>query len=76
MNRTVADHFRFLNAWLSNLDQDDFFESTKGPATSMSFADIVSFASHPHLPDDAWLPFRDETDDDAGTHGNGLFDSL
>lgn len=76
VNRTVADHFRFLNAWLSNLDQDDFFESTKGPATSMSFADIVSFANHPYLPDDTWLPFRDKADDDADAHGNGLFDSL
>ena len=74
VNRTVADHFRFLNSWLSSLDQDDFFDSAKGPATSLAFADVVSFPNHPRLPDDSWLPSKERSDDDAGS--NGLFESL
>ena len=36
VNRTVADHFRFLTSWLSALDQEDLFESIKSPASAMS----------------------------------------
>lgn len=74
VNRTVADHFRFLNSWLSSLDQDDFFDSAKGPAMSLTFADVVSFPNHPNLPDDSWLPSKERAEDEGGS--NGLFESL
>jgi hypothetical protein len=76
VNRTVADHFRFLTSWLSALDQDDLFDSIKSPASAMSFADVVSFTNHPALPDDTWLPLRDESDDASESRNNGLFDAL
>lgn len=76
VNRTVADHFRFLTSWLSALDQDDLFESFKSPASTMSFGDTVSFSNHPALPDDTWLPLRDESDDGEEAPNTGLFDTL
>jgi hypothetical protein len=76
VNRTVADHFRFLTAWLSALDQEDLFESIKSPASTMSFADVVSFQNHPALPDDRWLPLRDEADDGEDAQTTGLFETL
>jgi hypothetical protein len=76
VNRTVADHFRFLTSWLSALDQDDLFESIKSPAATLSLGDAVSFLNHPALLDDTWLPLRDESDEGAGDQNTGLFDML
>lgn len=76
VNRTVADHFRFLYAWLSSLDEDTLFDATNDPAAALSFGSVVSFANHPALPDDIWLPPRGQSEDDDGAHGKGLFDSL
>lgn len=75
VNRTVSDHFRFLTAWLSNLDQDDLFDSARAPASALTFADVVSFLNHPALPDSAWLPLRDDSDDDDDSPIRGLFDT-
>jgi hypothetical protein len=75
-NRTVADHFRFLTAWLSTLDREELFESIKSPASAMKFADAVWFSNHPALPDDTWLPLRDASDDGEGAQTNGLFEKL
>lgn len=64
INRTVADHFRFLVSWLGNLDTDDLF-STSTPVTSqISFGEVVRFNNHPALDDDQWLPMKDEVVDD------------
>lgn len=76
VNRTVADHFRFLTSWLSALDQDDLFESIKSPAATLSLGEAVSFSNHPALADDTWLPLRDETDDGEEPQTTSLFDTL
>lgn len=76
VNRTVADHFRFLASWLSALDQDDLFESIKSPAATLSLGEAVSFSNHPALPDDSWLPLRDESDNGEEAQTTGLFDTL
>lgn len=76
INRTVADHFRFLASWLSALDQDDLFESVKSPSATLSLGETVSFSNHPALPDNTWLPLRDESDDGAENQTTGLFDTL
>lgn len=76
VNSTVGGHFRFLAAWLSALDQDDLFESIKSPAATLSLGEIVSFANHPALPDDTWLPLRDESDDAEDGQTVGMFERL
>lgn len=76
VNSTVAGHFRFLASWLSKLDQDDLFESIKSPAATLSLGDTVSFSNHPALPDDTWLPLRDDSDDDEEAKNTGLFETL
>lgn len=76
VNSTVAGHFRFLASWLSDLDQDDLFDSIKSPASTMSFGDVAAFPNHPPLPDDTWLPLRDDSDDGSESRIIGLFDTL
>lgn len=76
VNSTVGGHFRFLTSWLSALDQDDLFESIKSPAATLSLGETVSFSNHPALPDDTWLPLRDESDDGEEDHTAGLFETL
>jgi hypothetical protein len=76
VNRTVADHFRFLTSWLSALDQDDLFESVKSPAATLALGETVSFSNHPALPDNSWLPLRGDADDNADDKTTGIFDSL
>lgn len=63
-NRTVQDHFRFLASWLANLDQDDLFSSMDGKTPTLTFGEAAKFSNHPKLDDDAWLPARDDNDDD------------
>lgn len=75
-NSTVAGHFRFLTSWLSALDQDDLFESIKSPAATLSLGETVLFSNHPALPDDTWLPLRDESDDGEDGQTVGLFETL
>lgn len=74
VNRTVTDHFRFLTSWLSKLDQEDLFGASSGHGTSLTFGDVVSFANHPALRDESWLPLRDAQDDDEDSPIKGLFD--
>lgn len=76
VNSTVGGHFRFLTAWLSTLDQDDLFESIKSPAATLSLGEAVSFSNHPALPDDTWLPLRDESDDGEESQTVSLFETL
>lgn len=76
VNSTVGGHFRFLAAWLSALDQDDLFESIKSPAATLSLGETVSFSNHPSLPDDTWLPLRNDSDDGEEGQTVGLFETL
>jgi hypothetical protein len=76
VNSTVAGHFRFLTSWLSALDQDDLFESIKSPAATLSLGETILFSNHPALPDDTWLPLRDESDDGEDGQTVGLFGTL
>lgn len=76
VNSTVGAHFRFLAAWLSALDQDDLFDSIKTPAATLSLGETVSFPNHPTLPDDTWLPLRDDSDDGEDGQSVGLFETL
>lgn len=64
INRTVADHFRFLVSWLSKLDTEDLFSSSVADASQISFGDVVRFNNHPALDDGQWLPIKDEAVDD------------
>lgn len=64
INRTVADHFRFLVSWLGNLDTDDLFSTSTANAPQISFGDVVRFSNHPALDDEQWLPIKDEAVDD------------
>lgn len=76
VNSTVAGHFRFLTSWLAALDQDDLFASIKSPAANLSLGETVLFSNHPALPDDTWLPLRDESDNGEDGQTAGLFESL
>lgn len=64
INRTVADHFRFLVFWLGSLDTDDLFSTSTASAPQLSFGDVVHFNNHPGLDDEQWLPIKDEAIDD------------
>lgn len=75
VNRTVTDHFRFLSAWLAELDEDDLFDLAAGAAPTLTFGEKVSFDNHPGLPDESWLPLRDPVDDDEDSPIKGLFDA-
>lgn len=57
-NQIVAGHFRFLCAWLKNLDGHDLFSKRSDSTTSLSFADAITFANHPPLDDEQWLPVQ------------------
>ena len=61
---------------MSALDQEDLFESIKSPASAMSLGEAVSFSNHPALPDDTWLPLRDDSDDGEAAQTTGLFETL
>lgn len=75
VNRTVTDHFRFLTSWLTALDQEDLFAAASAQAPTLTFGETVSFANHPALPDEAWLPLRDASDDNDDSPIKGLFDA-
>lgn len=75
VNRTVADHFRFLTSWLGALDQEDLFSAANGSTSTLTFGSVVSFGNHPALEDDAWLPLRDIVEDEDTSPMRGLFDS-
>lgn len=64
INRTVADHFRFVVSWLSNLDTEDLFSSSSTNVSQISFGDVVRFDNHPALYDDRWLPVEEDVVDD------------
>lgn len=75
VNRTVSDHFRFLTSWLTKIDQEDLFDQSNSRSTSLTFGEVVSFPNHPAVPDEAWLPLRDASDDDQDSPIKGLFDA-
>jgi len=75
VNRTVTDHFRFLTSWLIALDQEDLFAAANVQAPTLTFGDTVSFASHPALPDESWLPLRDASEDNQDSPIMGLFEA-
>lgn len=64
-NDQVANHFRFIAAWLNALDQEDLFRE-RDFAPAISFGDEVVLSGHPALPDDQWRPPKVHTTDDAG----------
>ncbi len=75
VNRTVTDHFRFLSSWLTSLDKDDLFDLAQGASPTLTFGEIPGFHNHPVVPDDTWLPLRNEDDDDEDSPIKGLFDA-
>lgn len=76
VNRTVSDHFRFIAAWLGELDQEDLFAAAESQGPTMTFGEIVQFDNNPALPDESWLPSRDPMEDDDDSPIKGLFDTL
>lgn len=67
-NSALEKHFRFLFAWLTELDADDMFSETNCVGTNVSIGNAVSLPGHPALPDDLWLPVRAAEQD--STTGN------
>jgi hypothetical protein len=74
VNRTVADHFRFIASWLAELDQEDLFAAANSQGPTMTFGEIVQFDNNPALSDESWLPSRDSLDDEDSPI-KGLFDT-
>lgn len=73
-NRAVLDHFRFLSAWLKDLDQDDLFDMVANAAPTVTFGNMVTFTNHPPLDDESWLPVRAPTAEAEGSDLARLFD--
>jgi hypothetical protein len=65
-NASVTQHFRFLIAWLTELDADDLFAPKDRATTNVSIGQPAHVAGHPYLPDELWLPIRVAEDDASG----------
>ncbi|MCP5203422.1 MAG: hypothetical protein H6992_04615 [Pseudomonadales bacterium] len=70
-NRSVFDQFRFLCAWLADLDSEDLFSDNAGSSPQLSFGNILEFNGAPRLSEDLWEPLVvvDEDDLEQGRLG-------
>ena len=67
-NRSVFDQFRFLCAWLKDLDSEDLFSDSAGSSPQLTFGNILELGGGPSLNEDLWEPLVvvDEDDLDQG----------
>ena len=55
-NRSVFDQFRFLCAWLYDLDQDDLFDEDAASSPQLTFGQILDMRGGRYLNEDLWEP--------------------
>lgn len=55
-NRSVFDQFRFLCAWLNDLDSADLFSLDAATTPMLTFGSILELGGAPHLNEEFWEP--------------------
>lgn len=55
-NRTVFDQFRFLCAWLTDLDAEDLFREDAASSPQLTFGTILDMHGGRYLNEDLWEP--------------------
>ena len=55
-NRTVFDQFRFLCAWLTDLDAEDLFSEDAASSPQLTFGPILDMHGGRYLNEDLWEP--------------------
>ena len=55
-NRTVFDQFRFLCAWLTDLDAEDLFSENAASSPQLTFGGILDLPGGRYLNEDLWEP--------------------
>ena len=55
-NRTVFDQFRFLCAWLDDLDADDLFDEDAALSPQLTFGQILDLHGGRYLNEGLWEP--------------------
>ena len=55
-NRTVFDQFRFLCAWLADLDTEDLFSEDAVSSPQLTFGQILDMHGGRYLNEDLWEP--------------------
>ena len=73
-NKTVLDHFRFLQAWLTTLDTEDLLTQEDPVPPTLSFGDSVALTDHPLIEDERWLPLKPLELEDESFQNAKLFD--
>lgn len=61
-NRSVFNHFRFLSAWLRDIDEVDIFSIGEARDDFLSFGKILTVHGHPNLDETLWASLPDEID--------------
>lgn len=57
-NKSIRDQFRFLAAWLKDVDQADLFSDTAVKAPNITFGNILETKGGRHLNESLWEPLE------------------
>ncbi|MEW8372652.1 MAG: SMEK domain-containing protein [Candidatus Thiodiazotropha sp.] len=57
-NRSIFDQFRFLAAWLKNIDEEDLFSDEPEISPSITFGDILELKGGRYLNESLWEPLK------------------
>lgn len=55
-NRSVLNQFRFLCAWLTDLDNEDLFDENAASSPQLTFGEILKVHGGRYLNEDLWAP--------------------
>lgn len=72
-NQQVANHFRFIAAWLISIDEEDLFSTKKSEESFLSFGSIVSVTGGPALDESKWAALPSPADDEDMQNMKGWF---
>lgn len=65
-NRSIFDQFRFLSAWLRDIDEEDLFSSTSKSAPSITFGKALELKGGRYLNEGLWEPLKSLDGEDVG----------
>lgn len=64
-NRSVFNQFRFLCAWLRELDGDDLFDMEASRQNQLTFGEVLQLRGGRSLNEDLWAPLAEPHGEDA-----------
>ncbi|MBX3629076.1 MAG: SMEK domain-containing protein [Nitrosomonas sp.] len=71
-NQQVMNHFRFIAAWLSSIDEEDLFSEKSSKDSFLSFSQILNLDGAPSLDETQWTALPSMPSDESGQL-QGLF---